>query len=272
VPTNKQRRQAAQRHLQRQLERRAELARRRRRNLLIAVTAVAVVVVVAAVLLITGLGGEDDPTTPAATGTSAAPATVDGSDGTCDFTPADTAANPNLSAVGPPPAEVTATGTVGLTMTTNFGPIGLTLDRAAAPCASASFVYLAQQGFFNGTNCHREVNSDALKVLQCGDPSGTGGGGPNYQFPTQVTGSETYLRGTIAMANSGQGLDGSQFFLVYGDSQLTPDYTVVGTIDAAGLGILDTIAAIGDDGSFDPSPGGGAPLQPVTIESMAVVQ
>ena len=252
MPTNKQRREAAQRHLQRQLERRQQLARRRKRNLLVLVASLAVLVVVGAAVLASGvLGGEDD----------AAAATA-----TCDFT-ADTSGNPDLTEVSTPPTEVAASGTTQLTMTTNVGPIGLTLDQAGAPCAAASFRHLTEEGFFDGTSCHRQTNSETLKVLQCGDPSGTGSGGPTYDFPTQVTGAETYPRGTVAMANASDGLDGSQFFLVYGDSQLQPDYTVVGTIDEAGLATLDTIAANGiADGAAD-----GAPAQPVTIESMTVV-
>ncbi|SFL16848.1 peptidylprolyl isomerase [Geodermatophilus ruber] len=270
MPSNKQRRQAAQRRLQRQLERRAELARRRRRNLLIGVTAAAVVLVIGAVWLITGGGGDTDnaaaePTTAAPT----SPAVVDGSDGTCDWTPADTASNPALRGdTGTPPTEVNPTGTTPATITTNLGTIGLTLDNANAPCGVASMVHLAQQGYYDGTVCHRETDSEGLKVLQCGDPSGTGRGGPAYQFPTQVTGAETYPRGTVAMANSGQGFDGSQFFLVYGDSQLPPSYTVLGTIDEAGLATLDTIAANGNDGSN--GPGDGAPTQEVRIESLTV--
>ncbi|MPQ99177.1 peptidylprolyl isomerase [Modestobacter sp. I12A-02628] len=272
MPSNKQRREAAQRRLQRQLERRAELARKRRRNVLVGTAALAVVVVVGAVLLITGLNGDDSTDTAsspgAAASTPAADGVVDGADGTCDFTP-DPAASDTTTDVGIPPAEVVATGTSMLSMVTNVGTIGLTLDRAAAPCAAASFDYLTQQKFFDGTPCHRETDSEGLKVLQCGDPSGTGTGGPSYTFPTQVTGAETYPRGTLAMANSGQGTDGSQFFLVYGDSDLPPDYTVVGTIDEPGLAVLDTIAAAGNDGSNGPND--GAPTQPVTIESMTVV-
>jgi peptidyl-prolyl cis-trans isomerase B (cyclophilin B) len=266
VPTNKQRRQAAQRHLQRQLERRAELARKRRRNLLIVAVVAAVVVVGGAAWLIAGAGRGRD-TTAAASGTSSASPTVDGSDGSCDFT-AEQSGNPNLKDVGTPPAQVPTSGTVNLTMTTNVGPIGLTLDQAKAPCASASLVYLAQKKFFDGTPCHRETDSAGLKVLQCGDPSGTGSGGPSYRFPTQVTGSEKYQRGTLAMANSGQGFDGSQFFLVYGDSQLPPNYTVVGTIDQAGLQVLDAIAAKGNNGAN--GQGDGAPKEPVTITSMTL--
>jgi peptidyl-prolyl cis-trans isomerase B (cyclophilin B) len=275
VPSNKQRRQAAQRRLQRQLERRAELARKRRRNVLIGVTTAAVVLVVGVVLLLIGTGGDGtDPAAAEPTPSSPAaptPGVVDGSDGTCDWTPtpADPTANPNLQAdTGTPPAEVTPTGTTEVDITTNVGPIGLTLDNANAPCAVASMVYLAGQGYFDDTVCHRETDSEGLKVLQCGDPSGTGTGGPAYEFPTQVAGDETYPRGTVAMANSGQGFDGSQFFLVYGDSQLQPDYTVLGTIDEAGLATLDAIAANGNDGSN--GPGDGAPTQEVRIQSLTV--
>ena len=271
MPSNKQRRQAAQRRLQRQLERRAELARKRRRNVLIGVTTAAVVLVVGVVLLLTGTGGDDtDPAAaePTATGPAApTPGVVDGSDGTCDWTPADPTANPNLQAdTGTPPVEVTPTGTTEVDITTNVGPIGLTLDNANAPCAVASMVYLAGQGYFDDTVCHRETDSEGLKVLQCGDPSGTGAGGPAYEFPTQVTGDETYPRGTVAMANSGQGFDGSQFFLVYGDSQLPPNYTVIGTVDKAGLEVLDQIAEGGIEGGAQD----GAPAEAVTIESMTV--
>ena len=262
MPTTKQRRQAAQRHLQRQLERRAELARRRRRNLGIVATVVAVLVVVGAVLLINGVGGEDDPgNDAAATPTTAA------AGGTCQFTVEE--GGEATESVGTPPAEPPTTGTTQLTMTTNFGPIGLTLDRAKAPCAAASFVHLTEAKFFDNTICHRETDSEGLKVLQCGDPTGTGTGGPGYRYPTQVSGDETYPRGTLAMANSGQGFDESQFFLVWGDSQLPADYTVVGTIDEAGLATLDAIAANGNNGAN--GPGDGAPNQEVRIESITVV-
>jgi peptidyl-prolyl cis-trans isomerase B (cyclophilin B) len=270
VPTNKQRRESAQRHLQRQLERRAELAARRRRNMVIVGAVVALLVIGGVIALGTGLLGGDDEPTEAATGTSAgaepgAEPAVDGSDGTCDFTE-DTSGNPNLTDAGVPPADVETTGTTPVTMTTNVGEIGLTLDRASAPCATASMVYLAEQDFFDDTPCHRLTASAGLSVLQCGDPSGTGMGGPTYDYPTQVTGDETYGRGVIAMANSGQGFDGSQFFLVYGDSQLPPSYTVIGSIDEAGLAVLDDIAAAGIEGGATD----GAPAEPVTIEDLAV--
>jgi cyclophilin family peptidyl-prolyl cis-trans isomerase len=279
VPTNKQRRQAAQRRLQRQLERRAELARKRRRNLLIGVTTVAVLLVLGAVWLITGVSGDDaddvaaDPTTAAPTSSAAAATTNPDGTVSCSYAP-DDSGNTNLVDVGTPPTpEATPTqGTGALLMTTSQGDITLTLDRAKAPCAAASFTYLAQQQFFDGSPCHRMVNGDAFGVLQCGDPTGTGQGGPTYKYAEEVTPETTYPRGTIAMANSGApGSTGSQFFLVFTDSQLSPDYTVVGTVDEAGLAVLDQIAEAGNDGSMEPSPGGGAPNVPVTIESMTVV-
>jgi peptidyl-prolyl cis-trans isomerase B (cyclophilin B) len=258
VPTNKQRREAAQRHLQRQLERRAELAQKRRRNLGLVLAALAAVVVVGAVLLISGvLSGDDEDTDTAA-----------GSDSTCDYLATDPTVNTDLTDVGLPDGDVPTSGTQALTMTTNYGDIGLTLDQEGAPCAAGAITYLAEQGFFDGTGCHRLTNSPGLQVLQCGDPSGTGRGGAAFDYPTAATGDETYPRGTIAMANAGQGTDSSQFFLVYGDSlEGNPNYTVVGTIDEAGLGVLDAIAAKGiAEGGQD-----GAPVEPVTIESMTPV-
>ena len=278
MPSNKQRRQAAQRHLQRQLERRAELARKRRRNLLVVVTAVAAVLVVGAVLLVTGLGGDDDDptvasdsTSPSAAAESPVPPVVN-ADGTvtCDF-----ARDGSDTDVGlPPTPEATpAAGTTALAVTTSAGDMTFTLDRAKAPCASSSFAYLASVGFFDGSPCHREVNQPTFGVLQCGDPTGTGQGGPGYRYYEETPEGTTYPRGTIAMANSGApGSTGSQFFLCFVDTDLPPDYTPVGTVDEAGLAVLDQIAAAGNDGSFEPSPGGGAPNTPVTITSMTVVQ
>ncbi|MGY1725806.1 peptidylprolyl isomerase [Geodermatophilus sp. SYSU D01062] len=284
MPTNKQRRVAAQRRLQRQLERRAELARKRRRNLLVVVTVMAVVLVAGAVALVAGLGGDDDDSAQAAASSSSAAAegseataapAVTNADGTvtCTYAP-DTSGNPNLTDVGTPPdpASTPASGTVQLLMSTDQGDVPLTLDRAKAPCAAASFAFLASQQFFDGSTCHREVNQPTFGVLQCGDPTGTGSGGPAYKFAEEVTPETTYPRGTIAMANSGSpGSTGSQFFLCFVDTDLPPDYTAVGTVDEAGLAVLDTVAAAGNDGSFEPSPGGGAPNLPVTITSMTVV-
>ncbi len=284
MPTNKQRRVAAQRRLQRQLERRAELARRRRRNVLVVVTVIAVLVVAGAVTLFAGIGGDDDPGDTAAAGsTSAAPSepsepqataapAVTNADGTvtCTYAP-DASGNPNLTDVGTPPdpAATPATGTVSLLMSTDQGDIPLTLDRAKAPCAAASFTYLASQQFFDGSPCHRLVNQPGFGVLQCGDPTGTGSGGPSYKYAEEVTPETTYPRGTIAMAKTAQpGTTGSQFFLCFVDTTLPPEYSVVGTVDEAGLAVLETVAAGGIQG-VGPE-GDGAPAIPVTIQTMTV--
>jgi peptidyl-prolyl cis-trans isomerase B (cyclophilin B) len=284
VPTAKQRRQAAQRHLQRQLERRAELARKRRRNLGIVATVVAVAVVVGAILLINNLGSDngtaaaDSSTSASSASPSAAAAPAAAStnpDGTvsCDYAP-DTSGNPSLKDVGTPPdaAKTPTQGTSTLLMSTNQGNLTLTLDRTKAPCAAASFAFLASKKFFDGSTCHREVNQPTFGVLQCGDPTGTGAGGPTYTFAEEIPEGTTYPRGTIAMANSGgAGSTGSQFFLCFTNTDLPAQYTPVGTVDQAGLAVLDKVAKAGNDGSFEPSPGGGKPKVPVDIKTVTVV-
>jgi cyclophilin family peptidyl-prolyl cis-trans isomerase len=272
VSTNKQRRQAAQRHLQRQLERRSEQVRKRRRNLGLIATAVAVALVVGAAILLTGvLGGDDDDTSAGPTTSGAAAATTN-PDGTvtCTYAP-DQSGNTDLTDVGTPPnAEATPTeGTSTLLMSTDQGDLTLTLDRAKAPCAAASFTYLAEQKFFDGSTCHRLVNQEGFGVLQCGDPTGSGKGGPTYKYAEEVSADTTYPRGTIAMAKTMEpNTTGSQFFLCFVDTQLPPEYTVVGTVDEAGLKVLETVAA---GGIKDVGPtGDGAPAIPVNIETLSV--
>jgi peptidyl-prolyl cis-trans isomerase B (cyclophilin B) len=273
VATNKQRRQAAQRHLQRQLERRAELAKKRRRNLGIVASVIAVLVVVGAGLVITGVFSGDGSSQAAANPSSSAAAHTTNADGTvtCTYTP-DTTQNPNLKDVGTPPKPqaTLAKGTSTVLMSTNQGDLTLTLDHAKAPCAAASFTYLASKKFFDGSPCHRLVNQQNFGVLQCGDPSGTGSGGPTYKYGEEVTDKTTYPRGTIAMAKtSAPNTTGSQFFLCFVDTSLPAQYTVVGTVDEPGLAVLKKVA---DGGIKDVGPtGDGAPAVPVTIKTMTVV-
>jgi len=168
-----------------------------------------------------------------------------------------------------PAAEAPAEGTVTATMTTNFGDITLTLDRADAPCTINSFVSLSEQGFYDDTPCPRIGDQEGFGILQCGDPSGTTSGGPGYAVSDELTGDETYPAGTIAMANTGQpGTNGSQFFLVFRDSQFPPSYTTFGEIDAAGLEVIEAIAKEGNDAS-NPA-GGGTPNKEVTIEKVTI--
>jgi peptidyl-prolyl cis-trans isomerase B (cyclophilin B) len=287
VATNQMRREAAKRKLARQQERRAARARRRRQLTVIS-SAAAVVVVVGAVVALTMLssGSNTPPAADAAATPSAAPAaetppsiptalaavpqraTPLPATVSCAYPAQGHAAKPVKA---PPTADVSARGTVGLTLRTSAGAIPLTLDRDLAPCTVNSMVSLAQQGYFDGTSCHRLTTQPGLQVLQCGDPSGSGTGGPGYTIPDEVAPGTTYGRGLLAMANTGQrNTGGSQFFMIYGDAQLPPQYTVFGTIGAPGLQVLDTVAKKGDDGSMNSSAGGGKPVEPVTITKAQV--
>jgi eukaryotic-like serine/threonine-protein kinase len=193
----------------------------------------------------------------------------------CQYLPSSDAA---ASTVNPPDAGSVSTdpARIGMNIVTNRGKIGLQLANNESPCTVNSFVSLAQQKFFDDTQCHRLTTSPGLSVLQCGDPKGDGTGGPGYQFADEYPADQyppgdpalkqpvRYPRGTLAMANSGPNTNGSQFFLVYRDSQLPPAYTVFGTIDAAGLATLDKIAAAGVGGGGDD----GTPATQVTIRSV----
>ena len=171
--------------------------------------------------------------------------------------------------VDAPSADAPAEGTVTAVMTTNFGDITLTMDRADAPCTINSFVSLSEQGFYDDTPCPRIGDQEGFGILQCGDPTGTGSGGAGYTVADELTGDESYASGTIAMANTGApDTNGSQFFLVFRDSQFPPSYTVFGTIDEAGLKTIDAIAAEGNDGAHPA--GGGTPNKDVTIEKVTI--
>ena len=97
------------------------------------------------------------------------------------------------------------------------GDVTITMDRSKAPCTVNSFVSLADQGFYDKTDCHRLADT-GIFFLQCGDPTGTGDGGPGYQFANETDGNEKYRRGVVAMANAGPNTNGSQFMLFWDDS------------------------------------------------------
>ena len=167
--------------------------------------------------------------------------------------------------VEPPPGEPTAEGEVDVTISTSVGDVGATLDADAVPCTVNSFLSLADQGYFDDTDCHR-LTTQGIFVLQCGDPTGSGAGGPGYTFPDELKGDESYPAGTLAMANAGPDTNGSQFFMVYDDTQLPPAYSVFGTIDESGLAVLRKVAKAGT-ATGEPD---GAPKTKVQIQSVAV--
>ncbi len=289
MPTNEQRRASAKRKLQRQLERRAQQARRRR-ILALAGAAVAAIVVLAAVgtVLFLNHKHEKKPATasPSTSSTAASAPGVPalpsftpsaGTGSKCDYPPS---AEPASKPATPPKTQggkvPTDPAQVSVSMVTDQGNVGLLLANNKSPCTVNSFVSLATQKFFDGTKCHRLTTSASLGVLQCGDPTGDGTGGPGYSFANEYPTDQykpddpaahqpvLYPRGTLAMANSGPNTNGSQFFLVYKDSQLPPEYTVFGTIQQDGLATLDKIAKGGVTGGGTD----GAPSTPVTITSV----
>ncbi len=250
----------------RQAERAALRAKRRRQSIVASVAAVGVVAVVLAAFLVVG-GGDDDTTAApgGATATSTAPA---------DACPAPTTpppATPKQWATAP--AADTAKGkTYTMTLKTSCGDVVLSLDGSKAPQAVASTVFLGRNGFYDGTRCHR-LTTQGIFVLQCGDPTQTGGGGPGYSYgPVENAPADgVYKAGTVAMARQGEKGDsmGSQFFLVYEDSPIPSDtaggYTVLGTV-TSGLDVVRKVADAGETGGA----GDGAPSTPISIDAVTV--
>ncbi len=185
---------------------------------------------------------------------------------TCDYPPDPQAATRRVDR---PPATPEVQGKVAVTLTTSIGTLHATLDADKTPCTVSSFVSLARQGFFDKTPCHRLTTAETgIFVLQCGDPSGTGTGGPGYTIPDELSGDETYGPGTLAMANTGQpNSGGSQFFIVYRGTPLPSTYTVFGQVDAAGVRAVQKVARQGTDNAF--GQGDGHPRVTVTLESVS---
>jgi peptidyl-prolyl cis-trans isomerase B (cyclophilin B) len=154
-----------------------------------------------------------------------------------------------------PPTAAAESGVVRVTLRTTQGELALELDATKAPCTVNSFVSLARAGFFADSTCHR-LTTAKIFVLQCGDPSETGTGGPGYRFHDEnlpVGAAPAYPRGTVAMANAGPDTNGSQFFIVYRDSGIDPNYPVFGRV-TAGLDVIDRVAASGaPDGDGPPN-------------------
>ena len=198
----------------------------------------------------------DDTAAPNSPATSAADSEAP-ADGECEYVAEGSSAKEvELPPSTPEPAE-------SLVITTGAGEITVELTTESAPCTTGSVSSLAEQGYFDGTQCHR-LTTEGIFVLQCGDPTATGTGGPGYRFADELSGEETYPAGTLAMANAGPDTNGSQFFIVYEDTGLPPSYTVFGTIDDAGLEVVRGIA----DKGTESGAGDGPPADEVVIESV----
>lgn len=284
---NKRQRELARAKYERQQARRSHRVNKQRRNqrIIAAVVVVALVFGTTAWLVINSRQGSDNVAaiasalpTPgssssaapsAAASTAASPAA---SGGASSAASAESAVL-NCTDPGTPRADdktYSAAGDAGtatsITFTTNCGDVVVELD-AAAPKTVASMAFLAKDGYFDNTKCHR-VTTAGIYVLQCGDPKGDGTGGPGFTVPDEnlpAAGEANYPAGTVAMANAGPGTGGSQFFIVYDDTTLPGDYTIWGKV-TSGLDIVKEVASAGvADGSTD-----GAPTQPVFIESATV--
>ena len=178
---------------------------------------------------------------------------------TCTYTPSP----PASRNVGLPPAKPDLKATYQATIKTNRGDIVINLLNSKAPCTVNSFVHLASKSYFSNTNCHRLVTS-GIFVLQCGDPTGSGSGGPGYRFADENLAGATYPAGIVAMAHtSAPDSNGSQFFFVYKNTPLPPSYTPFGTI-VAGLNVIQKVAAAGADSKT------GHPKEKVVLESVTI--
>jgi peptidyl-prolyl cis-trans isomerase B (cyclophilin B) len=265
-PNARDRARAKRRYAKRQanLARRAQ-ARRTRQQVSAAV--VGVVLVVGGVFGVSQLTGGDSKAKASSPGASSS-ATSSPTGSTCPKVTATTVAKPQQFTTAPP-KSLAANRTWTATVATSCGNMTFTLDGAKAPQTVASFVFLAQKHFFDKTTCHR-LTTSGLYVLQCGDPTASGNGGPGYGYGIEnAPASGTYPAGTIAMARtSDPKSNGSQFFLVYKDSTLPTDgggYSIFGTV-SSGLDVVSKVAAGGVDGGGQD----GKPATPLNITSVTV--
>lgn len=288
--SSKRAREVARAKAERQAARRQEAAaRRRRRNQIIAV--VAVLAVIAGGVIWFGVNRSSDesdvasppdavptaaPTEPVPSDTAAPPEPVpsdspapsgEASPAALDCAPAAATRPDNLSWPTAPKDKVEATTAYTLVLQTNCGDIEIEMEPEKAPLTTASMAFLAEEGYFDLTSCHR-LTTAGIYVLQCGDPAGNGTGGPGYSVPDEnlpADGPDDYPAGVVAMAEAAGSDPGSQFFIVYENTTLPPDYTIWGTV-TKGLDIVRAIAAAGVEGGGQDGP----PAQPVVIEKATV--
>lgn len=266
-------RKLAREKLDRQLARRAARQRRRRQIQAGLGAALALVLIVGGVAWLGGAFDNDEPTDTAATDI-------------CAWTPQNAQSNPDLKDVGQPPTTgIPTSGTRPMTITTDKGkPIVVTLDLANAPCSAADLAYLAGKQFFDNTTCHEITTEGAIR---CGDPKGTGQGGPTYSLYNENTppaptpapsasgtasaqpAAPLYPKGTVALIGNPPGANGSQFLIFFKDftPKAEPQYPIVGTV----TGGMDTVTKIGKIATVANTAGDKVtPKDKITVQSITV--
>ena len=269
-------RKLAREKLDRQMARRAGKQRRRRQIQAGLGAALALVLIVGGVAWLGGAFDNDEPTDPSAADI-------------CAWTPQNAQSNTDLKDVGEPPTTgIPTSGTRPMTITTDKGaPIVVTLDLANAPCSGADLAFLAGKQFFDNTTCH-EITAEG--AIRCGDPSGTGQGGPTYSLYNENTplaptpepsasasapatpatpAKPLYPKGTVALIGNPPGANGSQFLIFFKDftPKTEPQYPIVGTV----TGGLETVAALGKIATVANAAGDKVtPKDKITVQSITV--
>ncbi len=271
--SNKRRKELAAAKLERQTARRAQRESQHRRHMRIGWGIAALVAVIGvAVLVLWPSTSSDDVAAPdpsASAAASAEPSTAASAVALEGCDPAPTPPTEPLSFDAAPEMSPGDQADLQLVLDTNCGEIVIDTEAEAAPETVNAMLFLAQEGYFDSTLCHR-LTTEGIKVLQCGDPTATGTGGPGFTIPDEnlpAEGETNYPAGTVAMANAGPGTSGSQFFLVYEDTTLPPNYTIWGQV-SSGLDIVEQVAGAGVAGGGTD----GAPAAPIGIEAATVSQ
>lgn len=268
--SNKRERELARaKHARQHARRQSEANRAQRRQRIVAIAVVAALVLVAGGGFLATVVLRDDDANNAAQAEAGVPDVLQPGDQTVPgCSPAGTPRENNVSFQSPQQV-ISGTQRAELVLNTNCGPITIrTVNADKAPETVNSMTFLAQQGFFDRTQCHR-LTTEGIYVLQCGDPEGDGSGDAGYtvadeNLPEDVA-DGNYPKGTVAMANAGPGTAGSQFFIVYDRTTLGPNYTIWGEV----IDGLDRVEAIAEAGTVDTAPD-GPPLQPVMIDTVDV--
>ena len=248
----------------------AKQQQRKRTRKLATRAAIFIAVVVGVALIISVSGGSDSTSTSDTTVDTAATAPVEGRAITGETPcPAVDGSEARASTFENAPSNcLDASKTYTAVVTTNKGEFSIVLDQTKAPLAANNFVTLARYKYFDNTQCHRAILDF---VVQCGDPTATGSGGPGYSFADELPQAGEYKLGSIAMANSGPNTNGSQFFIITGDQGVTlpPSYTLFGQVTS---GLDTTVTALNAASNPDPAANGVPPLETISIVSVVITE